>query len=319
VHFRGQSLERHRDERVAILATRSVLDSFLVEKAIETGIQVTMGEKAVGFTEDEDAVEVYTDKGAYRARFVVVAEGAHGRLKHRIRRKDGAHEHGICIVTEIEASDAQIDRFIYNALDIHFGVANMGYGWIFPHGGYFSVGIGGLARDLPNPRAAMVHFLRANGFDGQYRLRGHLIPAGGIKRKLTSSRVVLTGDAAGFVDSFYGEGIAYAIRSGQIAAQVISDILRDQRPASALRGYEDICDAEFGDNLRYSLVLARLMHRFPRLFFRILSSSTEAMDAFLEIPAQKRTYRSYLRWLLPRVPRYLLGSERERATGDPAC
>lgn len=79
-----------------------------------------------------------------------------------------------------------------------------------------------MAGDLPDPKTAMKDFLAANGFSGEYKLKWSIIPAGGIKRKITGSRTVLCGDAAGFVDAFYGEGIAYAIRSGQLAAEIIA-------------------------------------------------------------------------------------------------
>ncbi|RZB31115.1 MAG: hypothetical protein SRB1_01821 [Desulfobacteraceae bacterium Eth-SRB1] len=60
----------------------------------------------------------------------------------------------------------------------------------------------------------------------------------GIKEGCKSSRVILSGDSAGFVDSFYGEGIAYAIRSGQIAVEVISEIILNNKDLKTLKNYE---------------------------------------------------------------------------------
>ena len=308
VHFRGQVIERHKEYRIATLITRSVLDSYLLEKAKETGIKIKFGEKVVDYKENTDYVEVYTKDNnvAYKAKFVIVAEGSQGRLKNKIRRRDKKNEYGVCVVTEIEDDNETIDKYIHNAIDIHFGVANMGYGWIFPHQKYYSVGIGGLAKDLSNPKRIMIDFLHANGFYGEYKMKGHLIPAGGIERDIVSSRVVLSGDAAGFVDSFSGEGIAYAIRSGQIAAEVISDILLGGNKISSLKDYETLCKREFFDNLKYSLILSKMMHRLPGIFFKIFTSNKDVMDKFLEVPASKRTYKDYIKWLIPRVPKYLL-------------
>src|SRR5262252_10928177 len=45
--------------------------------------------------------------------------------------------------------------------------------------------------------------------------------------------LLLTGDAAGLVNPFTGEGIAYALESGQIAAQVITHALARPHAAAA--------------------------------------------------------------------------------------
>jgi len=304
VHFRGNFIEKLKEYRIATLVTRSVLDDYLLGKAKETGIEIKMGEKAISFKEDHEYVEVCTDKEAYKARFVILAEGGQGNLKNGIRKKDRKNEYAICIVTEIEEENKKIDQYICNSIDIYFGIVNRGYGWIFPHEKYFSVGVGGLASDFTNPRRAMIDFLNVHGFTGKYKLKGHLVPVGGIERRTVSSRVVLSGDAAGFVDSFYGEGIAYAIRSGQIAVEVISRILNNG--VGLLSDYESFCRSEFGENLKYSLILSRMMHRFPRIFFKIFTSCEEVLDKYLEVPASKKTYRSYIKWLIPRVPKFLL-------------
>jgi len=304
VHFRGNFIEKRKDYRIATLVTRSVLDNYLLNKAKETGIEIKTGEKATSFRENYEYVELFTDKGAYKARFVILAEGAQGNLKNGIRKKDGKNEYAICIVTEVEEENRKIDQYICDAIDIFFGIANRGYGWIFPHEKYFSVGVGGLASDFTNPRKAMIDFLNLHGFTGKYKLKGHLMPAGGIERRIVSSRVVLSGDAAGFVDSFYGEGIAYAIRSGQIAVEVISRILKNG--VGSLSNYESVCRSEFGENLKYSLILSRMMHSFPRIFFKVFTSCEEVLDKYLEVPASKQTYKSYIKWLLPRVPKFFL-------------
>ncbi|MFH2011724.1 MAG: geranylgeranyl reductase family protein [Pseudomonadota bacterium] len=306
VHFRGQVIERHKKNRMATLVTRSILDDYLLKKAKETGIETIIGEKIIDYKENNDYVEVFTKDNVYKSKFVIIAEGSQGRLKNKIRKRDKKDEYCICIVTEIEEDNETIDKYIHHAIDIHFGVANMGYGWIFPHEKYYSVGIGGLAKDLPHPKNTMMDFLQVNGFEGKYELRGHLIPLGGIKRDITSSRIVLSGDAGGFVDPFYGEGISYAIRSGQIAVEVISGILLRNNRLSSLKDYESICKREFADNLKYALMLSRIMHGFPGIFFKMLTGNVDVIDKYLEVPTLQKTYKSYIKWLIPRVPKYFL-------------
>jgi len=307
VHFEGQVVEQHKDYRIAVLISRSILDNYLLEKAEETGIQIKMGEKVVDYIENDDYVEVSTENEIYRAKFVIIAEGSQGKLKYRIRRKDRKDEYAIGIVAEIEEDNEFIDKYIHNAIDIHFGWFKNGYGWIFPHEKYFSVGIGGLASNLLHPKKKMLEFLHENNFNNNYKFHGHMIPAGGIERRITSSRVILSGDSAGFVDSFYGEGIAYAIRSGQIAVEVISKIISNKDDLRTIKNYEIICKTEFIDNLKYSLILSKIIHSYPSIFLKIFTND-EAINKYLEVPSMKISYKNYIKWLIPRIPKFLLKS-----------
>jgi len=288
------------------MVSRGVFDAYLLDKARETGVFVSLGERVLDLEEKDEAVQVLTDQGTYGAAFVIVAEGAQGTLKHHVPRGDGKDEYGVCLVTEVPYRKETARRFSQDAIDIHFGLGGMGYGWVFPHGEYYSVGLGGLASSLRRPRGVLTEFLRVNGFDGRHRLKGHVIPVGGMRRTLASSRVVLVGDAAGFLDSFTGEGIANAIRSGQIAVGAISRAFSQGGQQRLPGDYEATCSEEFGSNLSYSLLLARLMHRFPGVFFKLLAGNQEVIDHFAKVATGRWTYQRYLRWLLPRLPKYLL-------------
>ncbi len=302
VHYKGQIIEESKENRIATLVTRSVLDNYLLEKAREKGIEVRMGEKVLDCKEEKNYVEVITDENIFKGKYVVIAEGAQGKLKNLVRKKVGMKEMGVCLVTEIETENDFVDNYINRLIDIHFGVASMGYGWIFPHEGYFSVGVGGFASGFSRPKKTMEKFLKDNKFEGLYQLKGHLIPVGGIERTITTPRIVLCGDAAGFVDSFCGEGMAYAIRSGQIAVEVISKILNSG--AEELKKYEEQCKNEFGNNLKYSLGFTKLMHYYPNWFLKILTQNAEVLNKYLEIPARGISYKELIMWLLPRVPKY---------------
>lgn len=306
VHFKNQLVEQRKEYRIARIITRSVFDMYLLQKAEEMNVKVCCSEKVLNIIEDNDHVDVISNKNTYQAKFVIIAEGSSGILKNKIRKKDNKNEFAVAAVTEIAAGNQEIDKYIYDLVDIHFGVANQGYGWIFPHEKYFSVGIGGIARDISEPKKVLAEFLINNGFNkfNASDFKVHIIPAGGVKRRLCGKRTILVGDSGGHVDSFYGEGIAYAIRSGQIAANVINENLNNIE--ADLHAYEDQCEKEFGDNLKYSLILSRLMHKFPNIFLKIFTSHNAILDKYLEVPAMKTTYKNYLKWLAPRVPMYLL-------------
>lgn len=300
VHFQGKVVERRKGYRLTALVTRSNFDHLLLRKALEAGAKLKT-EKVLDFQEKESSVEVQTRSQHYTSRFLVVTSGCQDGLKDIIKSKENRDHYGICMVTEVEATEHEINKRLNNIMDIHFGVAAGGYGWIFPHKGYYSVGIGGSASRMEHPRQIMLDFLRVNGFSGSYRLHGHTIPQGGLKRLIASKRVMLAGDAAGFVDAFTGEGIYYAMRSGQIAAKTAAEKLSNP-DLDLAETYGSRCRRDFGEELRYSLLLSKVMHSCPWIFFRILTGQEEVLDRYVETATARTTYKNFMHWLIPRLP-----------------
>jgi len=298
IQYRTQFVEASRGITLASLISREVFDLYLLEKARETGIEIHTGEKVLDCIEKEDCVEIKTTDNTYLASFVLIAEGSEGILKHKVREKDQRTDYSLALVTEIPEKDEKIRKRFIDALELHFGVAQGGYGWIFPHAGFYSVGITGIAKDLLHPKKVLQDFLRENGFPEEYRVHSHIIPLGGISRKIISSRLLLSGDAAGFVDAYSGEGLSYAIRSGQLAAEAVADTVMYDRKVKSLKVYEANCKEEFGNYLASSLKLEKVMHHFPETSFKLAVSNREILDKYLDEAIINRNHKEYVRWLL---------------------
>lgn len=292
IFFGDRCAEISRSERLSTLVTRSVFDEMLVRKAEEAGAEVLFGRKAAEISEMGECVRVRAG-ATYEGRLLVVADGHTGMLSRKIRLRDGIT--GVCLVSEVAAEDT--DDF----MEIHFGKADMGYAWVFPHGSYLSVGAGGLRSS--NIKGILEELMRSRGFRG--KIHGHTIPLSGPYRYLAGDRTMLCGDSAGTVDPFTGEGIAYAIRSGQIAAEVASEHLSD---GCDLLEYQRRCKNEFGDDLRASFLLARIMNRFPDRLFNMFINDRSLLERYIDIHAHGSSYRKFLRWLAPRAPAKLIAS-----------
>lgn len=57
---------------------------------------------------------------------------------------------------------------------------------------------------------------------------------------------------------------------------------------------------------KYSLILTRLMHRFPKSFLKLMASDENVLDRFHEVPAAKLSYKEYLQWMVSKLPNLLL-------------
>ena len=307
VHFKNHQIEVRRKTRRAILVSRDKFDAYIVSKAVDAGVVLHEEEKATSITPNQSKVVVETTKEKYNAKVVIGADGVNSIVSKQVRESYKPNELALGIAAEIPATNEEVDEYIDNAIDIHYGVTKFGYGWVFPKEKHFSVGVAGILPLMKTPRDIFMTFLKKLGFSTGVVAHAHLIPSGGYEREVCSDRLILVGDAAGFVDPFIGEGIKYAFISGKLAAErIVESNENDDFSKFALDTYKRSCYKSFGANLEYSLRLTRLMNKYPGIFFRLLSSDKKVLDKGFEIVAGRMEYKDYMRWLVPRVPYFML-------------
>jgi flavin-dependent dehydrogenase len=182
-------------------------------------------------------VEV-ADSGEHHAPFTIIADGASssfGRSIGLVRRAN--YPMGLAIRTYY-ASPRSTDDFFESWLQLRKGDDLLpGYGWIFPmEGGVVNVGVGVLTtfgkwRDvnLAHLQRAFVDMLpRDYGITHESQTEPYKsgrLPMGGGLAKPYGKGFVVIGDAAGMVNPFNGEGIAYALETGKLASSIIASAL----------------------------------------------------------------------------------------------
>jgi geranylgeranyl reductase family protein len=275
--FPGYGLVRPRADFDEILARRAAAGGAkLVEEVNVTGpVLDDRTGQVVGVTAREDgAIKTY------RARAVVAADGNSSRLAVSL----GLHKRddrplGVAVRTYYR-SPRHEDDYLESWLDLWDGDKLLpGYGWIFGMGdGTSNVGLGLLntskAFGNTDYRELLKRWLKSMpeewGFVEENRtepVRGAALPMGFNRTPAYYKGLLLAGDAAGMVNPFNGEGIAYAMESGEILARVIAQALA--RPTAedqqrVLATYPDVLRGAYGGYYALGRLFVQLIGK-PKL------------------------------------------------------
>jgi geranylgeranyl reductase family protein len=245
-----------------LVRTRSDLDETLARRAQQAGARLLEGVTVTGpvIGERDGRITGVTarsghgqDEQVYGARVVVAADGNSSRLSVAMGlRKRDDRPLGVA-VRSYYRTPRHDDDYLESWLDLWDGDRLLpGYGWIFGMGdGTSNVGLGLLNTSAAFGNTDYHALLRRwlNGMPGEWGfteenrtqpIRGAALPMGFNRTPHYHQGLLLVGDSGGMVNPFNGEGIAYAMESGEILARTIVQALARSRPAEterALAGY----------------------------------------------------------------------------------
>src|SRR4029077_2378890 len=109
-----------------------------------------------------------------------------------------------------------------------------------------------------------------NGTSSRTHFTPYMIPVGGPLPVTATTRVMLAGDAGGFVNGITAEGIYYAMVSGDLAAKAV---LGPGGVSTVARRYRRACDDEIGAELRDSVQIQRYLFADRRRIARVIGGA----------------------------------------------
>ncbi|MEK6618318.1 MAG: geranylgeranyl reductase family protein, partial [Nitrospirota bacterium] len=143
---------------IAYMVMRDRFDHLLVEKARRAGAEVHEDERAVGFLQLPEGVEVITDRGRYRTKVLIGADGANSIVAQRLfptrrlRRMP-------TLESEIGIGQAPVYPGEGKIL-IDLGATANGYAWIFPKKERLSIGVAEFRGKAASPKGVFDRFVR---------------------------------------------------------------------------------------------------------------------------------------------------------------
>lgn len=281
----GAAVRFHLRGPLAVYS-RATLNRLLLERAECAGAEI-VADRILRLQRRNTGWELAGRKKTYRADFVVMAAGARSRLRQSLTEdfppRDFMLTFGYYLPTSCET------------LRVQFFEKFEGYAWAFPRPDHVSVGICGKQETMAALQSRLGSFMQKFGYTPDLERRfSHLLPSLSVESwgslRLVGQGWALVGDAAGLVDPVTGEGIYYAMRSGDLLASAM------------LEGLPEIYPYRVRNDFGRALALgARLSKRFYHGEFLGRSVTT----CMIEFGAQGGRFIEVLRGLVEGSQSYL--------------
>jgi len=248
---------------LAAMTVRAELDHYVLERTLAAGARMTKIGAIRDIRTEADRMLVDTPTEQFRCRYLIGADGANSTVRRLTGEfPDIAWGFGI---EGLVAGSAASREF-----EIDFGIVPSGYGWVFPKGDHFNVGVYTADETVALHPDRLRAYARARlGACECTHIVGQRVGHGGWRYRPRHRQVFLVGDAAGLTDPLMGEGIYYAVKSGQAAAEAIEAELAGTAPARELfRSRMRV----LGQDVSSAARLAGRFHGDLALGYRILST-----------------------------------------------
>jgi geranylgeranyl reductase family protein len=256
-----------REKPFLEMVLRKDFDHQLLSLAQEAGASFQGGKSVIDVIVQKDKVSVMLEDGqTLETQMVIGCDGMHSVVAEKTNLAKKLAVLCVSLVQEQPMAPKQLTTFftrkrlIYLFIKAH-GIA--GYAWVFPKKNTINIGIGEFQSAISKEKQRIPLKETYEKFITTLKekkllpmdfpvenLKGATLPIFPLENTYRD-RVVLCGDAAGFINPITGEGIYYAMVSGQLAAKVISDGLKSHDLSHRfLARYQKLWNDDFGKDLK---------------------------------------------------------------------
>ncbi|HEX4001858.1 MAG TPA: NAD(P)/FAD-dependent oxidoreductase [Candidatus Acidoferrales bacterium] len=274
-----------------VIYARSVLNGLLLDRAVAAGC-TTVCSRVTSVDTHGSHVRLLAGGEERHSDFVVVAAGARNQLLPE--------------TTPLTANDLELTLGYFvpteeDILKVKFLKEFEGYLWSFPRADHLSVGICAKMGQSSSQqlRKHLDAFVEEENIPMEgARLYSHVLPSPQAQtirgRRIVGTNWAMAGDAAACVDPVTGEGLYYALRSGDLLAQA----LVEGQPEA----YPERLRAAFSADLEFAASLARKLFRGNFLggaittrMVQLLNYSPAFRDLMRDVFSGSQDYRTLKR------------------------
>jgi flavin-dependent dehydrogenase len=284
---------RFEMNRPIVIYARQVLNGLLLDRAVAAGCTAVRS-RVTSVNTDGAEVRLTAGGEERRSDFVVLAAGARNQLLPE--------------TTALGADDLEVTLGYFvpteeDMIKVKFLKEFEGYLWSFPRADHLSVGICAKLRQNPTQqlRRHLDEFVSEEKIPmSGARFYSHMLPspqAHTIRaRRIAGRNWAMAGDAAACVDPITGEGLYYALRSGDLLAQALAE--------GQPQAYPERLRAAFSADLEFAALIARKIFRGNFLggaittrMVQLLNCSPAFRDLMRDVFSGSQDYRGLKRRL----------------------
>ena len=316
-------------KNMPLIATilRKKFDFELVKFAMDAGAVFQEEKHVSGVQIFDDKAQVTINQGAdIDSEIIVGADGVNSIIAQNTGLRKRGTEKGVCILQEFEVDEKIMDDYFTKSRHCYvhsrFKTAS-GYGWVFPKKEHLNIGFG-VIRAFKRTRENTLNLLECyHEYIALLKeqdlipqkltetpIKGGALPTHPVE-KTYGDRILLVGDAAGFINPLSGEGIYYGMASGEIAAGVIAEALEKNRTTQEfLSKYETRWRKDFGKDIDLILkVVKRGSIEYSEKVFKIVSQDAILTDRMMGVITGEFGVQQY-KWKI--IRRFLYSSLKYR-------
>lgn len=223
---------------VGAIVYRDRFDYLLTLEAVECGAGIIDGLSVTNVTvANNRCIVELEDNTTIEGKFIIACDGVYSTIS-KLFNKSWSREDLAATLQAVVKVSSRDKSTIGKYFEVYYDSIRTpgGWTWIAEREHDVLVGLGYPLKHLETPNE-LKHKLNSflnNRFRGCQVLRyeSYMIPLSGPKQKqdlVINGRIILAGDAGGFVRSDTGEGIYYAMYSGLVAAESVREHIESRR------------------------------------------------------------------------------------------
>jgi len=280
-----------------VIYARKVLNGLLLDRATAAGC-TTVRTRVTSVDTDGARVRLAAGGEERHSDFVVVAAGARNQLLPE--------------TTALSAKDLEVTLGYFvpteeDIIKVKFLKEFEGYLWSFPRADHLSVGICAKMGQSPTQqlRRHLDEFVSEENIPmSGAQFYSHVLPSPQAQtirgRRIAGKNWAMAGDAAACVDPITGEGLYYALRSGDLLAQALIE--------GQLQTYPERLRAAFSADLEFAASIAKKIFRGTFLggaittrMVQLLNCSPTFRELIRDVFSGSQDYRTLKRRLFSQV------------------
>lgn len=236
---------------------RDRFDYFITKMAMDAGAEVVDSCEVMGVANYPDEVVVQTPHMEYKAKTLIGADGVHSIVGKNVGLVHDSKKKYAAVVADVQVDNVGelLGKGDHN--NTYFFDNLLGFAWLIPNKKSVNIGMGALMRKSAGLRDKFQSFCGELRIPSP-RVDGHMIPYSVLDR-IQDGRILLVGDAAGFVNAWTGGGIGPGVFSAEKAVETCLEMVENDDFGERMsQRYPQRCKSEMR-NLRFRSKLIEIL------------------------------------------------------------